>query len=435
VNWFNLSFKLNNYPLKSAKRKLQSIIDVPDRNYHNFIEERKSKILEHHFKTNAYYRKLCNDKLPEQWADVPVLTKSDFQVPLQERLSKDFTAKNTYINKTSGSSGHPFTFAKDKSCHALTWANIIKNFGAFGLDFNSSFQARFYGIPLNKLGYYKERVKDGLAKRYRFPIFNINEKTHESYIKAFKTKSFDYINGYTSVIVLFAKYLKQEGLILKEICPSLKVCIVTSEMLFEDDKLLLEQQLGVPIINEYGASELDIIAFQDLDKSWRINTETLFVEVLNEQNEVLGLGQAGKLVITSLYNEAHPFIRYEIGDIGALDLKSTPKHTILKTLVGRTNDLAKTPSGKVVPGLTFYYVTKTVIEDKGNVKEFVVKQTKLDTFKIEYVSKEELTETLKNKIREALTSYLEPGLQLELKRVKQLSRSKSGKLKQFESLL
>ena len=206
-------------------------------------------------------------------------------------------------------------------------------------------------------------------------------------------------------------------------------------MLFEEDKLLLEQYLGIPIVNEYGASELDIIAFQDVNGNWRINTETLFVEVLNEQNEPVSLGEPGKLVITSLYNTAHPFIRYEIGDLGILREDSTAKHTFLKSLIGRSNDIAKTPSGKIVPGLTFYYVTKNVIEDQGNVKEFVVKQTKLDSFKIEYVSKEELTQAFKTRVKEALSNYLEPGLHLELIRVEQLKRSKSGKLKQFESLL
>ena len=71
------------------------------------------------------------------------------------------------------------------------------------------------------------------------------------------------MNGYTSPMVQFAKYLNHKNIVLKEICPTLNVCIVTSEMLFDDDKILLEKQYGVPVINEYGASELDLIAFQN----------------------------------------------------------------------------------------------------------------------------------------------------------------------------
>ena len=146
-------------------------------------------------------------------------------------------------------------------------------------------------------------------------------------------------------------------------------------------------------------------------------------------------GAAGRVVITSLFNKAHPFIRYDIGDIGILDEKSTAKKPILKKLIGRTNDIAILPSGKKSPGLTFYYVTKSIIEDDGNVKEFVIKQTKIDTFEIEYVSKTELYLEQIQKIESAIALYLEKGLIFTFVRKGKLERSKSGKLKQFVSLI
>ena len=140
-------------------------------------------------------------------------------------------------------------------------------------------------------------------------------------------------------------------------------------------------------------------------------------------------------MITSLYNKAHPFIRYDIGDIGILDEKNTSKKRILKKLIGRTNDIAVLPSGKKSPGLTFYYVTKSIIEDDGNVKEFVIKQIKIDTFNIEYVSEFELTKVQIQQIEKAITTYLENGLTFSFIRKEKLERSKSGKLKQFVSLI
>jgi len=261
------------------------------------------------------------------------MTKKDFQKPLSERLSKGYTLKNTYINKTSGSSGNPFVFAKDKFSHSLTWAIIINRFGWHGINFNSSFQARFYGIPLDFMGNKKERIKDFFSHRYRFPIFDLSDNVLEGFLQKFKTKKFDYINGYTSSIVLFAKFLQNKNIVLKDICPTLKIGVVTSEILFEDDKILLEKQFGVTVVNEYGASELDLIAFVNQEGEWQVNSETLFVEILDENNTVLPYGKEGRIVITSLYNKAHPFIRYDIGDIGVLDEKSTLKKPILKKLI------------------------------------------------------------------------------------------------------
>ena len=438
-NLFHLSLKLSGFPIEKAQIDFDKIIAVSEVNYPEYLEHKKQEIVAFHLKNNSFYRDLVGKETCENWLDLPVLTKKDLQKPLKERLSKGYSEKSVFINKTSGSSGDPFVFAKDKEAHAITWASIIHRFGWYAIDFNSSYQARFYGIPLDFIGYRKERLKDFLSKRFRFPIFDLSDKVLDGVFNHFKTKKFDYINGYTSSIVLFGKYLQARNIILTDICPTLKVCMVTSEMLFEDDKILLEKHLGIPIVNEYGASELDLIAFQyrsvGTKDEWQVNSETLFVEILDEKNQPVAYGIEGKIVITSLYNKAHPFIRYEIGDVGILDEKSTLKKPILKKLIGRTSDIAILPSGKKSPGLTFYYVTKSIIEDGGNVKEFIIRQTKLDTFEIDYVSSIALTSKQILEIEKAIANYLEPGLHFTYNRKEVLERTKRGKLKQFQSNL
>ena len=421
--------------MKEANTELENILSISDIDYNNYVNQKKEVIVDYHLKNNKSYQDFVGKNSFDNWNQLPIMTKKEFQKPLSERLSQGFTPSTVYVNKTSGSSGDPFIFAKDKFCHALTWSNNIYHFGKFGIDFNTSLQARFYGIPLDFIGNKKERIKDLLSHRYRFTIFDLSDEVLEKVLVKFQKKKFDYINGYTSSIVLFAKFLQKKNIVLTSICPTLKCCMVTSEMLFDDDKVLLEKQFGVLVVNEYGASELDLIAFQNPEGEWQVNSETLFVEVLDENNNVLPNGKEGRIVITSFYNKAHPFIRYDIGDIGILDEKSTFKKPILKKLIGRTNDVAILPSGKKSPGLTFYYVTKSIIEDDGNVKEFVIKQTKIDTFIIEYVSELELTRIQIQNIEKAITTYLENGLTFSFIRKEKLERGKSGKLKQFVSLV
>ncbi|MCV2485650.1 phenylacetate--CoA ligase family protein [Flavobacterium sp. SH_e] len=435
ISIFDITLRLNGFPIKKAKAELQKIVNLSEQEYAVFLEKKKKEIVDFHLENNPFYSQLAGNSTAKSWEELPILNKQNLQKPLEERLSKGYSKKTVYLNKTSGSSGTPFVFAKDKYSHALTWASNIMRFGWFGIDFNHSYQARFYGIPMDFIGYQKERFKDFLSGRFRFPVFDLSDAILEKFLKKFRTKKFDYINGYTSSIVLFAKYLEKKNIVLKDICPTLKACFVTSEMLFESDKKLLEKQFGIPIINEYGASELDLIAFENPKGEWQVNAETLFVEILDENNNPVPHGTEGKIVITSLFNKANPFIRYEIGDIGILDENSTPKKPILKKLIGRTNDVAVLPSGKKSPGLTFYYVTKSIIEDDGNVKEFIIKQTKLDTFEIEYVSENELVSEQIQKIKEAIDLYLEPNLNFTFTRKTVLERTNRGKLKQFKSYL
>ena len=311
----------------------------------------------------------------------------------------------------------------------MTWAAFDAAYSLHDIDLDHSLEARFYGIPSGGLGRFKEQLKDFVGNRHRFPIFDMSHGILDKYIKRFKKNRYHYINGYTSSIVLFAKYCQQKKLTLLDSCPSLKACIVTSEMLFEDDRKLLEQVLGVPVINEYGSSETGLIAIQDPDGEMVINTSTLFVEVVDEQNRPVEQGEVGKILITDLFNKAHPFIRYEIGDMGSMVYRNGK--TVLENLQGRTNDIARLPNGKVIPGLTFYYVTKSVINEKSSITEFVIVQKEDLLFEIQYVASSALDSPQKKSIIDAMANYADPLIEVRFNKMDQLDRSKRGKLKQF----
>ncbi|RCU58920.1 phenylacetate--CoA ligase family protein [Oceanihabitans sediminis] len=435
MNLFDLSLKLNGFPISKARLALEEIQNIKDTDFEAYIFQKRKEILDYHLQNNSFYKEIIKNADIKDWKDVPVMTKRDVQRPLEQRLSKGFSTKNVYISNTSGASGDPFFYAKDNFCHALTWSIIQNRFGWFDIDFNKSKQARFYGIPLDKKGYYKERLKDALGNRYRFSVFDLSDTAFEKCLEKFKKTPFDYINGYTSSIVQFAKFLKKKNLILTTVCPRLKACVVTSEMLFEEDKKLLEKQLNVPVINEYGVSEIDLIAFQNPEDIWQVNSETTYVEILDENDHILPYGEEGRIVVTSLYNKAHPFIRYDSGDIGILSKESTMQKPILEKLIGRTNDIAILPSGKKAAGLTFYYITKSIIEDDGKVREFIIEQHKIDTFKVIYASSEVISKDKIEKIKSEMENYLEKGLKVIFERQDMIKRSKSGKLKQFTSFI
>lgn len=435
LDWFKLSLQLNKFPINGAQKLLEEVRQIPDVNYSKYLEGKKFEILNFHLKHNKFYREFCGKNFFMNWEEVPVLQKGELQQKLSSRLSKGFRKSNSYVGKTSGSSGEPFIFAKDRFCHALSWAGFHDRYEWHGIDLNKSLQARFYGIPLDLYGNIQERIKDRISLRRRFNIFDLSERKMELFLDRFKKTAFDYINGYTSAILLFARFLDERNIQLNSLCPTLKLCIVTSERLFEKDKELIERVFGVPVVNEYGASEVGLIAFEDKEHNWIINSEDLFVEILDENNKPVPNGQEGKVVITSLYNMAHPMIRYDIGDWGILSKNSTCKRPILEKLIGRTNDVARLAYGKVVPGLTFYYITKTIIEDTGNIKEFVITQTATDAFKIDYVSEKAFSELQIQKILAAIEKYVGKNLKVFFERKDILKRSRSGKLKQFSSHL
>ena len=431
MNITDFSLKLNGFPIKEAQNKLREIQSITVSNYAAYVENAKSEIVQHHLTHNSFYKSVCKQGFTT-WNELPILTKKELQIPLKNRLSTGVTTKQVYVNKTSGSTGNPFYFAKDKFCHALTWAIIKNRFNWH--DLYGTKQARFYGIPNETLPRLKERLKDFFSNRQRFNVFDLSDAAFDIWITTFKTTPFVFLNGYTTVILAFANYLNSKQLVLKDICPSLKACVVTSEMCFEEDKIVMTKAFGVPIINEYGASELDLIAFQNTKNQWLINTEALYIEIVDNKDNPLPYGETGRIIVTALYNKAHPFIRYDLGDLGSLKYCDA-KTIILEKLEGRKEDYVHLPSGKIAPGLTFYYITKSIMKDNGAVKDIKVLQTTIDSFEIHYTAQQQLPEQQQNLIRNALYNYLEPNLYITFHKFEQLKRSKSGKLKQFTSLI
>jgi phenylacetate-CoA ligase len=108
---------------------------------------------------------------------------------------------------------------------------------------------------------------------------------------------------------------------------------------------------------------------------------------------------------------------------------------ILKELSGRVNDMIYLPSGKVAAGLTFYYISRSILESLGIIKEFVIRQTTVDTFVFDVVMDRPFSEGETEFLESQMTQYLEPGLNLQINKVEIIMRPKSGKIKHFYSEL
>jgi phenylacetate-CoA ligase len=56
----------------------------------------------------------------------------------------------------------------------MLFLGFYRRYGWYGIDLNKSYQARFYGIPMDFIGYQKKRIKDFLSNRFRLPVFDLS---------------------------------------------------------------------------------------------------------------------------------------------------------------------------------------------------------------------------------------------------------------------
>lgn len=417
---FALILKLQGYNLKHAANELAEIQSMPKAEFAKWHQKKAWEIVKYHHQNNPFYRTLIGDSLPTSWLELPILNKKDYQHPLPELITNGYDLKDLYRSNTSGSSGHPFFFVKDKPAHALTWALVRSRYKSCGIG-PGDLEARFYGIPLSGKAAKVEQLKDKLMNRVRFPVFDLSDEAYEVFLQRFKKHRFKYVYGYTNAIRHFSGYLLNKGIVLKDICPSLNVVLVTSEMCTPADKEVIEKACGVPVVIEYGASEVGIMGIDDKQGKMRLSEELLYLET-NEK---------GELLITSLFNKAFPFIRYNIGDV--VTIEEDDKGKYISSIGGRSDDTVLLPGGKQAAGLTLYYCSRDIMERSGVIKEMYITQTSLQDFKLFYIAEQDLTGEDKQVVQQAFDKYLQPGLQLEFIRTDKIRRKKNGKFQLFNS--
>jgi phenylacetate-CoA ligase len=113
------------------------------------------------------------------------------------------------------------------------------------------------------------------------------------------------------------------------------------------------QRLGdffeAPVRDAYGMSEVGTIAVQCGLSAYHVESERLWIEILDENAEPVPRGQAGEVVITNLINRAMPLLRYRTGDLAALAEGACGcgrPHLALRLVEGREPGRLVLPGGR-----------------------------------------------------------------------------------------
>jgi phenylacetate-CoA ligase len=81
----------------------------------------------------------------------------------------------------------------------------------------------------------KERIKDFLSNRFRLPVFDLSNPVLENFLGHFRTKNLIILTA-TLAQLFCSQILQDKSIVLKDVCPTLKACVVTSEMLLKRQK-------------------------------------------------------------------------------------------------------------------------------------------------------------------------------------------------------
>lgn len=309
-----------------------------------------SKILCHSIKSTKYYQSLSPGSNLEKF---PVTNKTIIRESFDLFLSDKFNFSELIPVVTSGSTGTPFKTYQDKNKKNRNYADTIYFAGKAG-----------YKIG-HRLLYLKIWAKQKMKNPFSYwmqnmrpiDVIKLDEKQIAGLIKEMESqKSIFGILGYSSALELVCQYLdKYHPAPVKAKVNSI---ITMSESLNEYTKASLQKYFGVPAVSRYSNLENGIIAQQETNGSGRflVNTASYFVEILKmDSDEAAADGELGRIVVTDLFNYAMPMIRYDTGDLGAIERDATnPGRIYLSRVEGRKLDMLYDTSGNIVSSYIMY---------------------------------------------------------------------------------
>lgn len=215
---------------------------------------------------------------------------------LRAQAAEAGEAKPFVRRSTAGSTGIPLTIAFDRGAVERQQAVRAWCLGRYGIEPGAS-EARFWK-GRSRGG--RSRWGDWILNRRRFDFLEQEARQAEQ-LRRFNPS---YIYGYSSLIARAAAYFAQHG----NPPPRLKVIVCTAEELLDHQKSLAERAFGVPVIREYGCTEVDLIAWECEAGRYHLVNPWLVLELQDQEIRVTDAGN-GAMRITRYGTGDHVAVR------------------------------------------------------------------------------------------------------------------------------
>ena len=260
---------------------------------------------------------------------------------------------------TGGSSGEPLIFYYGRARQASDAAGRMRARRWWGVDVGER-EVYLWGAPveLAKTDRIKT-IRDRLLNQLVLNAFEMSPRNMDAYITAMQAYRPKCVYGYATSVALLAAHARDRGASLK--LPGLKVVCTTGEPLYPHQRALIGEVFDAPVANEFGSRDIGFTAHETPQGEMLLMSESIFLEVLDNNGNPVLPGVLGEAVITGLCSEAQPFIRYRTGDMVRLAERPAACGRglhMIGEVAGRTTDFVVRADGTIMHALAVIYVMR-----------------------------------------------------------------------------
>jgi phenylacetate-CoA ligase len=319
-------------------------------------------------------------KHPEDFYKIPILTREQVKENFVKFISDKIDPHSLKISTTGGSSGQPLKIGMDPRVNRevpkwqmLSWWGLspVSNMASI---YRGTHSSGLKGLSLNLINWPRKTV--------RMDATNITETGIKDFIKAYSKYKPRLIHGYVGALDALADYINDNDIILKP--PN--VVWSTAAPITSIQERKISKAFNAPVCDQYGCSEIYYVAAEcSHKKGLHIFSDSVRVEILDDNNMPVKPGQYGKIVLTNLNEYCFPLIRYENGDKGRLLSETCTcglTLPLMDKIKGRISDNIILPDGTVLSG---EYLTTIFDNYTEEIRQFQIIQHKSSAIAVRIV--------------------------------------------------
>jgi phenylacetate-CoA ligase len=399
-----------------------------------------AQVVQHALNTVPYYRKHrqawgidANWKLtPESFtASVPILTRAEVQEGGAEFHSNKVPESHGKIGDTftSGSTGRPLRTLKTGLAEMIWQALTLRE-----ILWHRDFRLKLAIITMDedKQGAYPDGAQyrdwgNFAAQTFETGpscVLHVSTKIHEQVEWLLRMEP-DYLFTRAGNAQALAQHCLREQIKF----PTLRQFITFSDLLRPEARAVCKEAWSVPVVDIYSSAEVGYIALQCPESEYyHIQSESVYVEVLNEAGQTCAPGEVGQVIVTPLHNFAMPLLRYTSGDLAEVGECACGRGLpALRRIIGRTRSALALPNGEhVFPEL------QDLLIDLPMVRQFQIRRRERESLDVKLVVARELTESEAALLQGELERRFHYPFGIVISYHDELTRSKSGKFHDFK---
>jgi phenylacetate-CoA ligase len=360
-----------------------------------------------------YYRKLFSEygltagdfHTFDDLKKLPILTKEIIRCNFSNLLNEDIKNMDVIRSYSSGTTGQKLEFYIPKElAYNVNYSLLYRFYDWAGIKLRDKRITIGGRLFTKKAPYW---VYNKAENQLLLSIHHLGNDTVDDYIEKIRKFSPVFIQGHPTGIFFISQRMVEKGTSI-----DVKAVFTTGETLDESQREVIKKAFNTEVFDSYGLSECVVTAFECERHNGFHEGSELGIMEFEKTNSCLY-----KVIGTSLWNYAMPFIRYEIEDL--VELSPTEKCTCgrglplkIRKVSGRIDDVVFSPDENIILPVSVRMRIKPLLKSFENYQ-----LQQLDKNNYALLIEGTLNETRRNKFLETLKEILGNSARIKIKEI------------------